>query len=810
MSSSQASPFQSFWMGGFEGADHINGNGEALDMAVVSGHIEQLDEDHRHAAQRGILTIRESIGWRVSEPGLGCIDLQRAVRIARSADQHGLQVLWTLMHYGTPPDVSLLDDSFCDRFAAFAAAAALALKPCSARPPVFNLINEIGFVAWAVSQTALMHPYQGHAAVTAEAAEAAGYGVKRRLVRGALMAMAEVRRIDPSARFLHIEPVVHVVAPRARPELAGLAETVSAYQWQVWDMLAGTAAPELGGHAQALDLIGVNHYHGGQWELRTNEPLSWHGRDPRRRPFSALLAQTWQRYRRPLIVAETSHVGEGRAAWLHDVASEVAAARDAGIPVDGICLYPLVDRPDWNDTGHWHHSGLWDVEQPHSDPSPSPIPSQISPARRVLCIDYAAALTAWQQHLPKHPPLSHTTTCLIVFSHLRWNFVYQRPQHLMSRLSRSYRVLFIEEPLYGEGPPGLDRISQGPGLEVLVPRTPCRAAGFHDDQMPALQTLLAGFLRDQRIDDCVVWFYTPMAVPLLAGLRPSAVVYDCMDELTAFKDAPAQLRQREATLLQLADLVFTGGPALFEAKRRLHPHVHCLPSSVDAAHFSPRGLDPASAAAHEARSLQSSMPHPRLGFFGVIDERFDAELLAQLADAHPEWQLVMVGPVVKIDPAQLPQRPNVHWLGMRPYALLPHLMAGWDLCLMPFALNAATRFISPTKTLEYMSGEKPVVSTPVPDVLGLYGAVVRIGAGATAFIAACEQALADSGPTRDRRARRASVAVQRSSWDASVQTVRALLDQQLQERRSPAQNLPQTLLRSALAARSVADAAAAD
>lgn len=369
---------------------------------------------------------------------------------------------------------------------------------------------------------------------------------------------------------------------------------------------------------------------------------------------------------------------------------------------------------------------------------------------------------------------------LVVFCHLRWGFVYQRPQHLLSRLSEHYRVLFVEEPVHCEGEPRLDRVPQGPNLEVLVPRTPVAAPGFHDDQLSVLKPLLAEFMRQEGIEDSLVWFYTPMALPLVAALKPRAVVYDCMDELSAFKNAPKQLRQRENALMKMSSVVFTGGPALFEAKRPLHPNVHCLPSSVDVHHFAPQRLRADSAEAQEAQRLQAHIPPgPRLGFYGVIDERLDLELVAAVADAHPEWQLVMVGPVVKIDPASLPQRPNITYLGMQSYALLPHLMAPWDLCLMPFALNESTRFISPTKTLEYMAGEKPVVSTAVRDVEVPYGGIVRIGRDPVDFIQGCEEMLALGEAERRLLVGRMQEALRKVSWDRSARTVARLLRQAL-------------------------------
>jgi glycosyltransferase involved in cell wall biosynthesis len=366
-------------------------------------------------------------------------------------------------------------------------------------------------------------------------------------------------------------------------------------------------------------------------------------------------------------------------------------------------------------------------------------------------------------------------THLIVFSHLRWEFVFQRPQHLLSRLARHYSVVFIEEPVRSNGAARLERAQPCAGVEVLRPHTAVDAVGFHDDQLSALQPLIASYLADQGIDDYLVWFYTPMALPLLADLTPRAVVYDCMDELAAFKNAPRQMRQRETALLKSADLVLTGGPRLYEAKRASNPNVVCLPSAVDASHYAMTHAAGDVAAMERAAALQPAAS-PRLGFFGVIDERLDLDLVACLADADPKWQIVMVGPVVKIDPAALPRRANLYWLGQQRYAMLPQLVAGWDVCLMPFALNESTEFISPTKTLEYMAAGKPVVSTPIHDVKAIFGDLVAIAATAESFIAACRAALAES---QDEKAAREAAMRDRvgcHSWDAAADTVRRALD----------------------------------
>lgn len=356
---------------------------------------------------------------------------------------------------------------------------------------------------------------------------------------------------------------------------------------------------------------------------------------------------------------------------------------------------------------------------------------------------------------------------LIVFCHLRWDFVFQRPQHLMTRLAQHYNILFVEEPMHTEGQARLEKMAVAPNITVYRPHTPIQQWGFHDDQLPTLQALLADLVPEGERP--VVWFYTPMALPLLQGLNPALVVYDCMDELAAFKNPPKQLLQRESALLNLADLVFTGGPSLYEAKKDRHANAHCFSSSVDAKHFR-QALD--SAISHPE---QDHIPGPRLGFYGVIDERFDTDLVRQMAAAHPEWQIVLVGPVVKIDPAELPRADNVHYMGQRNYDELPKFLAGWDLCLLPFAMNDSTKFISPTKVLEYMAAEKPSVSTPITDVKVPYGDVVAIASSADEYIAACERMLAAGEGETARMVERMRDIVANTSWDKTASRMHELI-----------------------------------
>jgi glycosyltransferase involved in cell wall biosynthesis len=330
---------------------------------------------------------------------------------------------------------------------------------------------------------------------------------------------------------------------------------------------------------------------------------------------------------------------------------------------------------------------------------------------------------------------------LVCFSHLRWGFVFQRPNHLLTRFSKHQRVFFIEEPVFHDGEEKLLIENFNEHLYVVTPHLP---HGLNEEEVIARQKkYVSNLLGDFNVQRFISWYYTPMALPFTNHLQPEVVVYDCMDELSAFKFAPPQLAQLEKELFSKADVVFTGGQSIYESKKNKHPNIHSFPSSIDKHHFG------------KARELkedpedQKQIPHPRMGFFGVVDERFDIEMIDSVAKERPDWHFVILGPVVKIDPASLPHYPNVHYLGGKKYEELPSYIAGWDLALIPFAMNESTKFISPTKTPEYLAAGKPVLSTPIRDVVSPYGEkkLVHIVKDGKEFIEAAEKEL--SKPKRN-------------------------------------------------------------
>jgi UDP-galactopyranose mutase len=381
----------------------------------------------------------------------------------------------------------------------------------------------------------------------------------------------------------------------------------------------------------------------------------------------------------------------------------------------------------------------------------------------------------------------HFDADLICLSHLRWDFVYQRPQHLLTRCAKERRVFFVEEPIFGEGALRLDVSRREDNLYVVVPHLP--AGSLSEVAVEAIQqALIDRLISEHAVSDYVLWYYTPMALGWTRHLKPVATVYDCMDELSAFKFAPRALREREAELFRRADVVFTGGQSLYEAKRDKHTNIHAFPSSIDRAHFAQaRNVteDPAD---------QSAIPHPRMGFFGVVDERFDTALLDQIAEARPDWHFVIIGPVVKINEADLPRRANIHYLGGKSYPELPQYIAGWDAAALLFACNEHTRFISPTKTPEYLAAGKPVVSTPIHDVVRPYGemGLVRIADNAADFIKAAAEIGMDERTDDATWLARVDEFLAQNSWDQTWGMMASHIGEAVEARKKNAARKAQT------------------
>ncbi|RYZ31155.1 MAG: glycosyltransferase family 1 protein [Chitinophagaceae bacterium] len=365
---------------------------------------------------------------------------------------------------------------------------------------------------------------------------------------------------------------------------------------------------------------------------------------------------------------------------------------------------------------------------------------------------------------------------LLCFSHLRWGFVFQRPNHLLSRFSKHQRVFFIEEPIFHDGEERFHIENYNENLYVVTPHLHHGLTG--EEVHKRLQKMISSLILQMQVKRYYSWYYTPMALPFTNHLNPELVIYDCMDELSAFKFAPVELLQYEKDLFTKADIVFTGGHSIFENKKNAHHNIYSFPSSIDKHHFG------------KARKMktepedQKHIPHPRFGFFGVIDERFDIEMIDAVAKAKPDWHFVLLGPVVKIDPATLPNYDNIHYLGGKKYDELPSYIAGWDIAMIPFAMNESTRFISPTKTPEYLAAGKPVISTPIRDVVSPYGnnGLVHIVFNADEFITAAEGELAKKRKSAWQR--KVDDFLSGNSWDRTWSQMVRNIEQTITQRTS--------------------------
>ncbi len=376
--------FQSFWMAGFESACHINSKGQRLDMIAVTQHDVLADEDYANLRALGLSTARDGVRWHLVDRA-GRYDFSSLTPLAEAARRHGIQVIWNLLHYGWPDDIDLFSAEFVDRFARYCRAVARYFAQQSDEVPFYAPVNEISFVSWAIGYRGFMYPY----------AVGRSSEVKKQLVRAAIAGCEAIWEVDRRARFLHTDPLIHILPPRGRPDLAAEAAAKDDAQFDAFEMLAGRLNPELGGHPRYLDILGYNFYHANEWELPENR-LRWEDipRDDRWVPLHQLLAEVHQRFQRPICLAETSHFGVGRAPWLAEIGDEARQALLHGIPLEGVCIYPILDRPDWEDLNHWHNSGLWDLHRDNS-----------GRLQRVLHESYAAVVRR-NQALLKHVQLS--------------------------------------------------------------------------------------------------------------------------------------------------------------------------------------------------------------------------------------------------------------------------------------------------------------------------------------------------------------------------------------------------------------------
>jgi UDP-galactopyranose mutase len=739
--------FRSFIQAGFECSTHKLRNGRRLDLLTSTQHDRFPREDYRRIQALGIRTARLAARWHLIERHPGRYNFDSLAIVLDAAAETETEVLLDLLHFGWPDHVDVFAPSFVSQFANFTFEVTRFLKTRGESVHTFAPVNEISFLSWAGGDKGAIHP----------CAVGCGSELKHNLIRAAIASSQVLLHELPNCRLISPEPVIHIAGNPAIEGDAIEAEAYSLSQYQAWDMLSGKLVPELGGAPRYLDILGVNFYEQNEW-VHNSGTLARD--DPRYRPLHQLLQDVWTRYRRPMFISETGTEDGQRAEWFNHVCDEVRLALNSGIPVQGICLYPILNHPGWDNDRHCHN-GLFD----YADES----------GNRHTYWPLAQAILAQLPKLPawnNEPTMSTNNIDLICMSHLRWGFVFQRPQHLMSRFARTRRVFFVEEPIFEDTEAHL-RSSVCPKTGVHV-ETPILPRGLNHQQTVELQrTLLKSMLQKNQISDYIAWYYTPMAREFASDLKPAVTVYDCMDELSAFAGAPPAMRMNEERLFRNADLVFTGGASLFESKRKQHPSVHLFPSSVEIEHFA------------QARSIkhdpedQSKLLHPRLGYAGVIDERMDLQLLRKVASERPIWQIILLGPVVKVDEASLPKADNIHYLGMKQYSELPAYLSGWEIGMLPFALNESTRFISPTKTPEYLAAGLKVVSTPIRDVVTPYGdlGLVAVADGPGEFIKAVESLL-HHPPDLAFRAR-VDQFLSQSSWDKTWGGMNELIENTL-------------------------------
>ncbi|RRB09314.1 amine oxidase [Larkinella rosea] len=387
MSVSFSNPFRSYWMAGYECTDKLNAWGNRVDFLQITGHLDCLDEDYGALASFGIQTVREGIRWSQVETRPYHYDWQTLAHLIRRGRVAGIQQCWDLCHFGFPDDLTPLHPMFARRFAALCRNFALFYRSIDADSPlIVTPINEVSFLSWLGGDARGTSPY----------CIGQGWEVKYHLMRAYIEGVAALREVDAGVRILTTEPLINRVAPlNATDEQIAQANRAHQNQFQATDMLCGRMCPELGGRAEYLDLVGLNFYYNNQWICDTCELLPWlnEQNDPRWQPLRTLLHQVYQRYQRPLVLSETSHPGQDRPRWIQFIANECAAAWQQGLPLWGLCLYPIIDRPDWDQLTPWHRSGLWDAEL-----KPDGTPTQYPP-RRVLNQPYAHALRQAQRQL---------------------------------------------------------------------------------------------------------------------------------------------------------------------------------------------------------------------------------------------------------------------------------------------------------------------------------------------------------------------------------------------------------------------------
>ncbi len=775
------------FIGAFESTFHPRHD---RDVGDFNGHWEQWNGDLDALLRAGVRRVRYPMRWHRIEAWGGAYDFSATDRELGYLREHGVEPIIDLVHHTSYP--AWLDDGFRDR--RFPGAYRAYAEAVAARYPwitSYTLFNEPFATLFLAGHQALWPPYDR------------GMAGFVRLAKNVLPAICAVARqwagALPDARHIWVDTCEHHAGTPGEPsQYAALAND---RRHVLLDLVLGHDLDEKrpflrqlidagGGDLLSLppikvDVLGLDYYcHSEWWYDETG------GHSPSARPlgFSALAQQYSQRYGLPMMLTETNLRGlpSDRASWLRHMLEQYEVAVDRGVPLEGFCWFPHVDSCDWDsllarpaarpdpvgvlslgaDRGRIRtsFSAAWEA-------AASGTPSAGLPAYRFQapCDAQLSGLLShmahwlWQEapfqdlihpiHIqlpiatipasdPKEPSVSPIPTDLVVLSHLRWTWVWQRPQHLVSRFAAERkragaRTWFVEEPMAADVPAPVLRQEERDGIIRLWLEVPAGHdgdyAGFDDPRAVDYAAMVRRRLEAEGAGGAVdVLLYTPMALDIAHALKPRHMSYDVMDDLASFLGAPHSLKLRQKHLLSEADVVFAGGRSLYRGIHQHREDCHLFPSGVDITHY---------LASRTLRSHRQPQVPPVAGYVGVIDERVDLGLLEGLAAALPHWRIRIVGPIAKIDPASLPQAPNLEYPGMASYGELPRIMADFDVALMPFALNEATRSISPTKTLEYLAAGLPVVSTRIPDVVTDYASLVHFAKDATEFAAACQTQL---------------------------------------------------------------------
>ena len=791
-----------------------------VDVAEIAGHDTTWRRDLHAVLSAGVRNFRYPLRWHRIERAPGFYDWSEADQVLEHFHNHGAHVVIDLVHHTSYPQ--WIDHGFADaRFGP--ALEAFASQVAHRYPHIesYTIFNEPLATLLLSGREGLWPPYLR--GIT-------GFVRLLRIILPAISSTFSVLRSQlPTAQHFWIDTAEH---HQGTPSQAAYVAECLDRRHVVMDLalkpeldhsrpflqklLQAGGASLLDVPAIEIDAIGLDYYSHSEWFY---DDIRGHAPSPHPVGFAHTAQQYFQRYRRPMLLSETNIRGlpTDRITWLKHMLEQYQEAVSNGIPLHGFCWFPYIDSCDWDSllarpNGHVDPVGVVSLTREHGRartvfttqweraahgatdipayPFQEPCASQLQGYRRFMNHWTWQTPPVEQRIAPnrvtdavrstQQRKDTRMTRDLVVISHLRWDSVWQRPQHLVSRFAAMRspsRTVFVEEPAAAQvHKPELVITEHGPitAIKLLVP--PHSSHPEHHYALPfdaeGAQTYGALLREALELDAVDVLLYTPMGLEIAQDLSPQSLFYDVMDDLASFKNAPRGLVLHQQRLLQLADVVFTGGRSLHQGiLRQRSRQVHLFPSGVETAHY------------RRSRALRVRRARKVAGYVGVIDERMDMELIAGLAQDLSDWTIRLVGPLAKIGESDLPRANNIEYPGKVSYEQLPEVMAGFDVALMPFAMNEATRSISPTKTLEYLAAGLPVVSTRVPDVVADYSDIVHLADDASQFAAACRHVVQHSLADRDARA---ADITERQEWEFIAHSMASLMQPSVIDLRTPA------------------------